>query len=381
MTRDLWRHSEAVIVAICVLAAVGCEPASVTPGDVSNAIIDARTALRRAAEDPDGLTRSHAIEAMAKVMPQESGVLFVQALDDEKPVVRFAAALAVGETKYAPAKDKLVAMANDKKAEPDKRVLCAVIYALDRLGEKSYNYELANLLFDQDSPDARGNAAMVMGKMGEPSAIGPLKTLLVDEKDPAVQLTTYESLAILGDTRSQYLLEAYVRGPFQDLRLEAIPALAKVDSRRASYVLHGLLDNDKNPRVRVAAAWQLAELGEMAESGYRLSVDAARNPQQITLDAYGGDRTKVKDVEVLSLQRLAAIALGTMKRTEAVGTLHRLLKSPDGGVRVAAAMAVIKLLGPNEKVAPKPDQQSTPEQPKGEAPTTRPKLHIAPARE
>jgi len=363
MIGGLRRYSAAVLAAAIVISATfGCEPFMPAGRiDTTKAFVDARTTLRQAVEDKDPETRSHAIEAMATASPKQSGAAFVQALSDSNPAVRFAAAMAIGEARYAPAKDKLVAMARDKKLEPDKRVLCAVIYALHRMGETSFTHALGELLFDPE-PEVRANAAMVMGKMGEPSATGPLKTLLGDEQEPAVQLQIHESLALLGDSRSRHFLEAYIKGYFLDLRLAALPALARTDPRRAVYVLQKLLDNDKAPQIRVVAAWQLAELGEVEDAGYNLCLKAAAYPETVMRQAYGWARTP-SGVEIKSLQRLAAMSLGSMKRTEAVGTLHRLLGSPDGGVRVAAAMAIIKLLQPMqpvELVAEPPAEQLKP---------------------
>ncbi|MHC4981979.1 MAG: HEAT repeat domain-containing protein [Planctomycetota bacterium] len=378
MTGRQQRHLVTVFIAVLsVTAAVGCKP-SVPPdaGYVGRALVDARTTLRRAAEAEDPLTALYAIKAMTEVALEESGGLFLQALESENhPVVRFAAAMAVGELRYERAKDKLVSMAEDKSVEPDKRVLCAVIYALHRLGVDTFNYALGDLLFDSEF-EVRASAAMVMGKMGEPTAKGPLKTLLADEHEPAVKLQIRESLAMLGDSRSRHLLEAYTKGYYLDLRLEAIPALARTDSRRAMYVLRGLLANDRSPRIRAVAAGELARLGEVDEAGYSFCLDAVRNPRRIMQKAYGGAR-KVSDIEAESLQRLAAMSLGNMRRRGAVGVLQPLLKSPDGGVRVAAAMAIIKLLAPEQKQAPKaePEEKETTTKPAPEPPKV--KLHTA----
>ncbi len=365
---------------LCILTGLsvltGCAPSeSVMVTDTTNAFIDARATLRQAAEDGNPVTRSHAIEALTQTSGRRSGGLFIQALGDENPAVRFAAAMAVREVKYARAKPRLLKMAKDKKLEPDKRVLCAVIHALHQFGNNEYTYALGELLFDKES-EVRANAAMVMGRMGEPTAIGPLKTLLSDEQDPAVKLQIRESLAMLGDTRSQHLLEAYTKGYFLDLRLAAIPALAKTTPRRAMYVLRGLLANDKSPRVRIVAAGALAGLGEIDEAGYKLSLNAAGNPRRVLKDAYGENR-RIKEIEVKSLQRLAAISLGNMKRDIAVDALHPLLKSSDGGVRVAAAMGILKLLKRGDKVPQKPAPAAIKKAAKPKPELPRPKLHTA----
>ena len=108
------------------LALGGCD-LLVTPAmlevDPERACIDAQTVLRQAAEDKDEVTRSNAIEAMGKVMPDRSGGIFVQALSDANHRVRFAAALAIGDVKYAPAKTKLLRMAGYKTTGAERMIL------------------------------------------------------------------------------------------------------------------------------------------------------------------------------------------------------------------------------------------------------------------
>ena len=249
-----------------------------------------------------------------------------------------------------------------------------ILKQFSRSNRISFNYALADLLFDPESR-VRGNTAMVMGRMGEPTAVGPLKTLLAEEREEDVRLQIHEALAMLGDSRSLYFLETYVVGYGLDLRLDAVPALARTGTPRASYVLQGLLRHDKSPHIRVVAAGWLAWLGQVEEAGYQLCLQALKDPEGMMEAAYKGAR-EVKEIEVRSLQRLAAMSLAEMKRTEAVAALHPLLESPDGGVRVAAAKAIIKLLGPGQEQpeTPAPAKEQTG---KAETRPAKVKLHTA----
>ncbi len=328
-----------VIAAAAILA--GC--ASAPPVDLAAVYADAKATLDRGLADGDPFTRSHTIEALAETMGPHAGQSYERALADPSPLVRFAAAMAIGDTRYNPAKTHLLKMAQDKELEPDRRVMPAVIYALYRLEDTTYASDLYSLLFDSER-EVRANAALAMGKMQEPSAIGPLKTRLNDEQDPLVRLQIIESLALLGDAVSALSLEAYTKKtPFIDERLVAIPAMARVRSGTAGQVLLELLGSRQPPRVRVAAAGALGMLGQSNPTGYALCQAAVTDPQRVLDQAYGRRRPG-SELEVSSLRRLAAISLGWMGDQSAVENLHPLLDSPDGAIRAAAAMSILRLL-------------------------------------
>jgi hypothetical protein len=97
--------------------------------------------------------------------------------------------------------------------------------------------------------------------------------------------------------------------------------------------------------IRVAAAGSLARLGELSKSSYELCVAAAGSPETLLKG------TRPAPIDVYRLQERAAISLGWMNRPEAVESLHPLLRSPDGGVQVAAAMGILRLLSGYSPIA------------------------------
>ncbi|MCJ7544850.1 MAG: HEAT repeat domain-containing protein [Phycisphaerae bacterium] len=342
MSERSWLPCGLAGVAIAAVATLGgCAPPP--PVNLAQIYADARATLDRGLADAEPFTRSHTIEAMADTVGLHAGQSYEQALADPSPLVRFAAAMAIGDTGYSPAQTHLLKMAQDKELEPDRRVVPSVIYALYRLGDTTYASELYALLFDNER-EVRANAALAMGKMQEPSGIGPLKTRMNDEQDPLVRLQIIESLAMLGDSVSALSLEAYTKKtPFMDERLVAIPAMARVRSSTAAHVLTELLESRQPPRVRVAAAGALGMLGQSNPTGYTLCQAAVNDPRKVLDQGYGGRRAG-SELEVASLQRLAAISLGWMGNQAAVVDLHRLLDSRDGAIRAAAAMSILRLL-------------------------------------
>jgi len=346
------RNVAMTVILLAAAAIGGCSDRGMhylnsVPVDVdpTKAYTDARYTLRQAAEDSEPETRAHALEAMAKAAPMESGPLFKQALGDPSPLVRFAAAMAIGDTRYEPALEDLQNLARIGKGERDRRVYPAIVYALFNLGDMSHVNDLVDLLRDKE-PEVRANAALVMGRLGEPSAIRPLKMLLDSERDENARFSLREALAVLGDPASVSMMESYARGYYLDLRLAAVPVLANERSHDSLLLLRDLT-NPRNPtRVRVLAADGLARLGEVDEINYNMCLNSLVAPDKMMELGDGSDKIIIGN-ETDSLQRLAAMALGNMGQPASVPYLHRLLREADtGSVTVAAAMSLVQLLKP-----------------------------------
>jgi HEAT repeat protein len=338
-----------------VLTATGCYVGK--PADITTAYTDARSALLEGTRDEDPSVRIRALEGLVVVRGSDAGGVLEAALKDNSPAVRFAAALGIGDTGYFPAKDTLLQMAADKKVEPDKSVRPGVIYALFKMGDSGYVGELWALLQDRDKA-VRANTARVMGKMGEPSAIGPLRSMLDNEWSDRNRLRIIESLAMLGDTRSLHLLEAFCKVQNVEDRLIAISAMAHVRSPRAKLVLSEMLSEIYDPCSRTAAAGALSRLGLFDKRGYESCVWAVHDPLYELNKFSGGRRTASHD-ETWLLREVGAKSLGEMKHLETVDMLAELLESANGGVRVAGATALMQILAFQQKVASKTDLNAT----------------------
>jgi HEAT repeat protein len=328
-----------------LLCALGCEDIFGKKKDVyvdpQLARVDARTVLLQSIHSNDPLVRTHAIEAIVKTMGASQGRILLQGLHDSAVSVRYAAAMGIGDVKYRPALPRLLEIV--KNPQSDQRVVGAAIYALHQMGNNTYTGQLASLLHSELA-EGRATAATVMGKMGETSAIGPLKSMLETEKTPAVRLAAVEALARLGDQRSGQMLESYAKQYFLDLRLAVIPTIGELRVPDADRVLKQLLYYPKNPpRVRVAAAGAMGMLGLYDENGFELARSALQNPDMLLREFYG-QKHAITDVERSSLQQIGAMALGRMDNDQALAILQPYMQEPDQAVRVAAAMATLELL-------------------------------------
>ena len=344
------------------LAGGGCNGRKyVMTGDPLVARARALTTLNRAARDSDNFTRAKAIEAMVDVLGARGGQAYISALDDRAPNVRFAAAMAVGDLKYAPALPRMLAMAKYKQpgAERQWSVYCGVVYAMHRLGHREQTGRLGKLLF-HEGPVVRANAAMVMGRLGERSAITPLRSLYEDEPDLGAKLQALESMARLGDERSLGTIESHAREPFPVAKLVALRVMGELGSRRAVTVLGAIVTSQhQQPQARVLAAGAMARLGTVTDYAYDLCLTSAGDPAGVMEAAMGGayDARTADPSMTITLRRLAVISLGWMKRPHAVDVLTGLLDNADGGVRVAAAMSILRLLSPSAEPSGGPGEK------------------------
>lgn len=347
-----------LIGALGVMVA-GCKPPKpVTVLDRDRARIDARSVLLQAADDRRATTRVYAIEAIEQVLPEAAGPIVRQGLEDSEPLVRSAAAMAAGRLQLTAAKPRLREMAMFKRrgAEREIRAYCSVLGALHRMGYTRHSKDFRMWLFHQ-APEVRGQAAAGLGLTGDPAAIDMLKNRLEVEQKPLVRIQIVEALAALGDRAGMEQLEAYVHFRTDD-GLAAISAIGRLRTPHAADLARLIINKSDQSPLRLAAAYgTMARTGAATGEAYRYCLRAATAPKTVLEEAFLPHNLAIEPDNVPSLQRLAALGLGWMDRPQAVETLKPLLKNTDGGVRVAAAMSILRLLGTDVGPAapPKPE--------------------------
>gem|GEM_PF-1117570 len=344
---------------------------------------DAIVALRQAAGADSASTRFIALEAIPSALGAQGGAICKQALDDPSPEVRTAAAMGIGDIRYAPAKAKLQKMVMYKVegAERDARAYCAVVYALHQLGDETHTTHLGSLLFDREK-EVRATVAVVLGKMGLKAAISPLKSALADERDHDLKFELTRALARCGDKSSLRRLEAHTRDQFVDEQIIAVKAMLELRSPMCRTIFSSLAVNDKSPRVKTVAAGGLAALGHETPELFSYCLRAALEPQKLMEEALG-NRRKPTDKQIHFLQGLAATALGEFQHSQAIDVVGELLKSSDPGVRVSAAASILaaipKVSAPKQTVNGKKVQPAL--QSRTKPVSRRPKLHTSGAKD
>lgn len=381
-----------LLAAVLITSLAGCRPPwesdevtlDVPSIDLARARQDAIVALQQAAEDGLASNRFVAIEAIPAAMGAKGGPICKQALADSSPEVRLAAAIGIGDLRYAPALEKLQGMAQFKtaSAERDSRVYCGVIYALHQLGDESHTTNLGSLLFNRE-PEVRTAAAMVLGKMRVKAAISPLKSALGDlgERDDDMKFELTRALARCGDKTSLRRLEGHTLGRFVDEQVIAVNAMLELQSPMCRTLFTSLANNDRSPRVRTTAAGGLASLGHETAELFRYCVRAALEPEAMMKEALAGGKTPSLK-EVTFLQSIGAAAVANFRHPQALDVTGSLLKSPNPVVRVAAAGAILKSVPQLRNEEPiRINKTPVAPEPKDKPEIKRPKLHTAGAKD
>lgn len=322
---------EALLFAYLMVFAFGCdESLQTTSGDynVTNINTPWAKALRiiqEALADNDPLVRSRAIEVVAstrqlKLMPQ-----VLQLLNDKSMPVRFAAALAVGDLEYSPAKRSLNQLLNDN----DVNVIIAAAYAMSRLGSFEHLQVLRKAAANEDQK-VRANAVLLLGKSGDKSSLQLLwRTLQDKDSDDRVVYQSAESIAMLGDEQIFPKLWSMLISAYADVRLMGVRAMGKLGTPEAKNALIGMLGDDIL-EVRLVAAEQLGVFRNPI--GEPTVLDVFRKKLTRTLDKQASERTNV----------LTALAIGQIRTLSLRKFLPQLLANESKFVRIAAAKAVFQ---------------------------------------
>jgi HEAT repeat protein len=275
-------------------------------------------------DDVDPRLRTNAIEVVATaglsgLMPKVE-----QLLTDEFVPVRFAAALAIGDTKYNPAGVRLNQLPNFS----DENTALAVAYALYMLGDKSKFSVMAQMLANKDM-DTRANAALLLGKSGNADAIGLLhQAIEAKDSDDKVRLQAAESLARLKDESIYPKLWSMMLNINADVRVLGVLAMGALGTEQARGALTTQL-SDPVIEVRLAAAGQLGMLGF-----------ATGEPE--VMDVFTKNLTDRMDFQAAErVNCLAALAIGQIKTPALTKFLPKLLNNESKFVQLAAAKAVL----------------------------------------
>jgi len=317
--------------AILALFSAGCEESSqATLGDfyvssIASPRAEAYNIIQDALSDANPVARVNAIEVIAttgqvKFMPQVQRLL-----QDEYTPVRFAAALAVGDLQYTPAKNQVTRLLRDK----DVNVIIAASYAVGKLGSTEY-FEVVRKALNSNDQTVKSNAAFLLGKMGDKSALDLLRSAQEDKNtSDKARFQILEARARLGDEEVLQKLWAIVYSAFADDRVLGIRAMGLLGTPMARDILITKLD-DNVLEVRLAAAEQLGKLND-------------RIGEAEVLDVFEQNLTAGLDREAIErANTLTALAIGEICTPALEKNLPRFLKNESKFVRIAAAKAVFQ---------------------------------------
>lgn len=265
--------------------------------------------IQKTVRNHSSIIRAESMESLQNLETPLARRLLAKGLRDPSPMVRFSAAMVVGKCRLTPLESAVKKMLADKSMN----VRVAAIYALDRLGNSAGMNELPRLLHSAN-PSVSANVAMVLGRLGDKSAI-PL--LLTAAKNPShgVQIAVTSALARLEYHRALSSLIALSLSGYEQDHLAALSTCRTLRNPLAINVLRAGL-REPDPAANLIAARGLGQRGSVMGEKVAIRYSGSSHPQ---------------------LRALAALALGAIPVSGNVGVLNKMLGDPDVHVQVAAA--------------------------------------------
>jgi HEAT repeat protein len=248
--------------------------------------------------------------------------------------VRFIAAMTIGDFKLAGAAHLLLPLLHDESSS----VRAAAIYALRRCGQNADLSPLAEMVTGSD-PEVKANAALVLGKLRNPSAVPLLRSAVgrgMSRVSPArarlVDLQIAEAMVLLGDDRQLDVVRAALFAPAAEQgEIVALACLiaGRIGDERAIPTLLDYATRTGDRRlpaeVRMAATMALA------------SLNPEQTPIEVPLEFVNHQRPAIR--------AQAALTLGAIPSQQSTAALRRLMGDSDPLVQVSAAAGVLKALG------------------------------------
>lgn len=316
-----------LLMAQAVTQAVADAPAASGTESILAAVKErAIEQVLNSSRSPDPFLRANAVEAM-QPLPDRALPLAQLGLDDEHEAVRFASLVTIGRLKLTPLGTAAAQRIND----PSPSVRAAAMFAAHLCGSQVDISQMAMLL-QSPNPSVRGNVAMLLGLMGEPSAAPMLQELAAVPMPKAsavrqslVRLQIAEAMAWLGDASALNAVRAGAYSPFDEVRVLAVQAMGKLGDRWMTTAIVQMLD-EPPIELQLAAAETLARLGR--DQGLPVMLQGAQS-------------------DLPPVRAQAAFALGQLHhKPEAAQALVRLLDDPQEQVRLSAAAAILQAMKP-----------------------------------
>ena len=255
-------------------------------------------------------------------------------LGDENQGVRFVAAMTVGRKRLT----SLAGLVEPLLADDSMSVRAAAIYALRRCGRKADLNPLAGMIMSND-PTVKANAAMVLGELGDRSAVPMLREAVGRESPRAsrarvkiVDLQIAEAMVKLGQESQLEVIRAALFAPVEQGEITVLACQMCGQLRDEAYAPSLLDKATREGRRQEPAEIRLAAAGALAQ------MDPRRAPIEVPMAYVSSDRPE--------LRGQAAATLGSFAADERVlETLGGLMGDPDPMVQVAAAGAILRLTG------------------------------------
>ncbi len=318
------------------LASLHVEPMPLSQNPETGLFDTALGILRQASTAEYPQLRANAIEGLQSA-PRHLDAPVRRGLVDENRGVRFVAAMTIGEYRMQDLAHLLEPLLRDES----ESVQAAAIYGLKRCGKSVDLSPLANLILSDD-PEVRANAALVLGDLGNASAIPVIEravgrgmSRVNAAKIKLVHLQLAEALVKLGVERQIEAIRAALFAPAEEGELTAVACMMCGRLRDERTVpnlvrLARMTGQFQQPaEVRMAATWGLAH------------IDPAMAAIEVPLEYVTSDESQ--------LRFQAAMTLGGIGNPGSLATLSTMMSDENPLVQVAAASAILQILNPDAR--------------------------------
>ena len=297
-------------------------------GDTVHA--SAMNILMEAVDSNDPFIRANAIESMKYALREDLSYAVRIGLGDENRGVRFVSAMLIGDLKLCEDTVLLEPLMLDQS----ESVQAAALYSMYRCGSEVNLNPLAEMLNSGDS-ELRGNAALVLGRMGNSSAIDLIHAASHDVMDGIlpirrrlINLQLSEALVLLGEKDELQVIRAAVFSSASEAEVTALACqiLGRLHDVTVLPTLESLASDTTNRQpdeVQLVAATAVAEIAP------------SRMPTTLVLGYTSSQEPH--------LRAQCAVALGTQGNQLNLGPLALLLKDRDPLVQIAAAGAILRI--------------------------------------
>lgn len=309
---------------------VNLGPAFAVVADPEDLRAAATDVLLKAADSTNPLLRMNAIEGL-QYAPDAAPAAVRKGLGDGNRAVRFVSAMLVGQLKMMEMRTLVEPLLHDES----QSVQAAAMYAVSRCGGKPDLSPLSSMLLGED-PEVKANAALVLGELGDPSAVSLLRYALgrgllksSTARRKIVELQIAEAMVKLGDMQELEIIRASLFSRAEDGEITAL----------ACQICGEVKDEGSLPNL-IDLATRTGRLQQSAEIRMAAALAVGQiNPQQAILavpEAYVSS-------ERFELRAQAAATIGGSGQKAAMPALQRLLADPNPMVQVCAAAGILQL--------------------------------------
>jgi HEAT repeat protein/beta-lactamase regulating signal transducer with metallopeptidase domain len=275
-----------------------------------------------------------------------------EALGDEDPVVRLAAAQGLGGMEDPRA---IEALSRALRSDESVEVRRMAAWALGEIEDARAVPALSEALRSDKDEEVRRMSAWALGEIESATAVEALGAALKDSS-PEVRKTAVWALGEIESPNGVQHLIPFLDDESAEIRSQAAWALGEIESPKAVSALSAALD-DREPKVREMVVWALGEIEDasaveglakaLGDANVAVRRKAAWAVGELDLSGEAPraliDATRDEDRDV---RKAAAHALGEIGDAAAVPALATLARGQDNAVRYVAIHALMEIEDP-----------------------------------